>query len=563
MTSSIATESPAKTPRAYPQPQRPLKPIVNRLLIIGLDGATFDVLNPMMDAGRMPHLKQFIADGAAGILNSTKPPITPAAWTTFMTGKGPGRHGILDFEKFDIAKHELSFNSTYQIREKTLWELLSEKGLRVGSINVPMTYPPKPVNGFMISGFETPSIDANFTWPAELKEEILREIPTYNYRTNWQRRALGGEDVLARNLEYICNSFDQGLQLTRFCGQKYGWDVLMVLYKLVDNLQHKTWKYLDPRTADAYPHAAEMVADCFTRLDNVLGGLFEYAAENDANVLIMSDHGHGSLEGKAQPNLLLKEWGYLTLRNAWDQAGTRVKHWVHRMTKGKVTRFEQGTYAIERELAVDWSRTKACVVHAGIYGFLYMNVRDRGPYGIVDPAEYESLRDEIAEKLQSATALNKDGQSIRIFPEIYKTEQLYNCSREEAPNLPDLLLVPHHGLAVVRKIRRNKPVRWIPDHRMEGTHRVEGIMAMGGPGVRQGASVSANIVDITPTVLASLGLRVPLDMEGQVIKDAFEVAPVVESEPPVERAKEGEADVYTDEERRLIEARLSDLGYLE
>ena len=171
------------------QSLRPLKPLVRRVLILGLDGATWDVLDPMIAAGRMPALKKFIEAGSAGVLHSTTPPITPAAWTTFMTGKGPGRHGIVDFEKYHVHTHELTFNSTFEIREQTLWELLSDKGLRVGSINVPMTYPPTPVNGFMISGFETPSTDVDFTYPPELKQEIMREIPNYNYRTNWRRKA--------------------------------------------------------------------------------------------------------------------------------------------------------------------------------------------------------------------------------------------------------------------------------------------------------------------------------------------------------------------------------------
>ena len=148
--------APDKQPNTQPRVARPLKALADRLLIIGLDGATFDVLDPLMEDGRMPNLKRFIAGGTAGVLYSTQPPITPAAWTTFMTGKGPGRHKILDFEKYDATKHKLTFNSTYQIGEKTIWELLSEKGLRVGSISVPMTFPPKPINGFMISGFETP-----------------------------------------------------------------------------------------------------------------------------------------------------------------------------------------------------------------------------------------------------------------------------------------------------------------------------------------------------------------------------------------------------------------------
>lgn len=542
---------------------RPLPATVNKYLVIGLDGATFDVLDPLMDAGQMPHFKRFCEGGVRGVLMSTRPPITPAAWTTFMTGKGPGRHGILDFEKYEPRAHSLTFNSTYEIREKTLWELLSEKGLRVGSINVPMTYPPKPVNGFMISGFETPSIDAEFTWPHELKQEIFRVIPNYNYRTNWRRRALGGDDVLTENLDYISNSFDQGWKLTEFCGEKYGWDVLMVLFKLVDNLQHKAWKYLDPRYSWKYPDRAALAANCFKRLDDVLGNLFAYAENHDATVLIMSDHGHGSLDGKAQPNLLLRQWGYLSMRSTLDQVLQRAGSMVHRLTKGKVTRFEQGNRGIEAELAVDWSRTKACVMHAGIYGFLYLNLKGRQPHGIVEPSDYDRVRDELRERFSKVTTRDPQGNEIQVFTEVHRTEELYGCSRDENPDLPDLLLVPQPGLAVVRKIRGTQSVRWCSEDRLEGTHRIEGILAMGGPGVREGQSTTAHIVDIAPTILASLGLRVPVDMEGRVLNDVFTSPPTVELEPPVKKTVEEHGAVYSEQDRRILEKRLSDLGYLE
>jgi predicted AlkP superfamily phosphohydrolase/phosphomutase len=552
-----------RRPATQPRGKRPLKPVADRLLIIGLDGATFEILDPLLDAGRMPNLKRFIGQGVWGVLSSTQPPITPAAWTTFMTGKGPGRHGILDFETYDATTHTLTFNSTYEIREKTLWQLLSEKGLRVGSISVPMTYPPKPVNGFMISGFETPSIEAQFTWPPELREEIFRLIPDYDYRTNWRRTALGRRARLADNLEYIAHSFDQGARLTRYCGDKFGWDLLMVVFKLVDNLQHKAWKYLDPRTSGRYPREAELAARCFQHLDQVLGELFEYAEANRATVLIMSDHGHGSLDGKAQPNLLLHKWGYLYLRSGWEQARTRGGYWWHRLTKGRATRFEQGSRGIEQDLAVDWTRTRACVMHAGIYGYLYINLKGRGPHGIVEPEDYQSLRDELAQRLRAATVRHPDGRTTPIFVHVHKTEELYGCGREDNPNLPDLMLAPHPGFAVVRKIRGRKPVRWCGIDRLEGTHRVEGILALGGPNVRTGVRVDADIVDITPTALAALGLRVPVDMEGRVIREVFSVEPVVEQEPPVEKVREAAEEAYTDEERRILERRLADLGYLE
>jgi predicted AlkP superfamily phosphohydrolase/phosphomutase len=550
-------------PAARSHARRPLRPVAERLLIIGLDGATFEVLDPLLAAGRMPQLQLAMRSGIWGILNSTQPPITPAAWTTFMTGKGPGRHGILDFETYDATTHTLTFNSTYEIREKTLWQLLSEKGLRVGSINVPMTYPPKPVNGFMISGFETPSIDAQFTWPPELKEEIFRLIPNYDYRTNWRRTALGRLEQLRDNLEYIANSFDQGTRLTTHCGDRFGWDVLMVVFKLVDNLQHKAWKYLDPRFSRGFPRENELAAACFTRLDESLGELFAYARRNDATVLIMSDHGHGSLDGKAQPNLLLAKWGYLALRSGWDQARTRAGHWWHRLTKGRATRFEQGSRGIERDLAVDWSRTRACVMHAGIYGYLYVNLRGRGPHGIVDPADYDRLRDELAGRLRAERVRHPDGRVTPVFTAVYRTEELYGCSRAENPNLPDLLLEPHPGFAVVRKIRGGRAVRWCELNRLEGTHRVEGILAMTGPNVKSGGRVDANIVDITPTTLAALGLRVPVDMEGRVITEAFSTPPIVEQEPPVAKVARAAEEAYTEEDRRILERRLSDLGYLE
>ena len=552
-----------KQPSAGPRAPRPLKPVIDRLLIIGLDGATFYVLDPLIQAGRMPNLQRFIAGGVSGVLRSTQPPITPAAWTTFMTGKGPGRHGILDFETYDTTRHALTFNSTYEIREQTLWQLLSEKGLRVGSINVPMTYPPKPVNGFMISGFETPSIDAQFTWPRELKEEIFRVIPNYNYRTNWRRTAFGKRAQLAENLEYIANSFDQGARLTTYCGDKFGWDVQMVVFKLVDNLQHKAWKYLDPRTTARYPYEAELAARCFERLDQVLGELLEYADRNGASVLVMSDHGHGSLDGKAQPNLLLKRWGHLVLRSGWEQASTRAEYWLHRLTKGRATRFEQGSRGIEHDLAVDWTRTRACVMHAGIYGYLYVNLKGRGPHGIVEPRDYASFRDDLAARLRAETVESPDGRTVPVFEHVWKTEELYNCRREDNPNLPDLLLAPHPGFAVVRKIRGRHAVRWCSVDRLEGTHRVEGILALGGPNVRRGERIEANIIDITPTALAALGLRVPVDMEGRVIREAFTKELVVEPEPPVEKLQRTAEEAYTQEDRRILEKRLSDLGYLE
>jgi predicted AlkP superfamily phosphohydrolase/phosphomutase len=534
-----------------------------RVLIIGLDGATFDVLGPLMDDGTMPALKSLIHHGTAGILESTKPPITPAAWTTFMTGKGPGRHGIIDFLRYDPAKNQLTLNNNQKISQKTIWQILSEKGYRVGSIHVPMTFPPEQVNGFMISGFDTPPGE-DFTYPKSLQAELLAKYPDYTHEKKWERQALGGNALFARNLDYIKQSFDRGHDLARFCGDKYGWDVMMVLLKLVDNLQHKTWRYLDVRYRDRDPVRRQMTLDCLAHLDEVIGKLKTLADQHGATVLIMSDHGHGSLDGKAQPNLLLSRWGYLGLRSSLAQAKTRGQVWWRRLvgSHNGCPSGQQGT--LDQDLAFDWSRTKACVLHAGIYGFLYINLKGRQPEGIVEPADFDALRCEIRDRLLAATYAGPHGKQRPIFPEVHTTEELYRCNRKDYPWMPDLLLVPDDGLAVVKKIRGRSPVRWLPTSRLEGTHRLEGVFVANGPAIAAGKQVRASIADIAPTILAGLGERVPKDMDGRVLREIFSGPVTVRYEPPQERKlDEAEVAVLTESQLEEVTTRLGDLGYLD
>ena len=560
----------AQTPQTETTPspsagRRDRTPVAQRVLIIGLDGATFDVLGPMMQAGRMPRLKEFIERGTSGVLRSTTPPITPAAWTTFMTGKGPGLHGIIDFERYHVRTNALSLNSTRCLdRVRTIWQILGDKGFKVGSVNVPMTYPPTPVNGFMISGFETPGIEADFTYPTSLKNEILHRFPQYSYQTRWRRKTFGGDALFAENLDYIKQSFRQGAELTRFCGDKYGWDVLMVVFKLVDNLQHKTWKYLDERTRGRDRHRAVLTAGCFNELDAAVGDLLDYADQRGAHVVMMSDHGHGSLEGKIQPNLMLRRWGYLALKGVATRAATRLRHQLDRWTRRRKGKFAAGSLSLERDLAVDFAGTRAAVMHAGMNGFLYVNLKGRQQTGIVDPADYETLRTELRERFLAVTDRTPEGRIIQVFPEVHKPEELYGCSREGREWLPDLLLVPAPALAVVRKIRGSSAVSWLPARRMEGTHRVEGMFAAAGSGIAAGKEVSSHIVNMTPTVLAMMGLNLPDDMEGRVMSEIFD--------PPIEIGTESagqvseastDSAVYSAREEELLTQRLMDLGYLE
>ncbi len=551
------------------EPVRAFPPLAERVLIIGLDGATFTVLERMMVEERMPRLKDAIENGARGTLYSTVPPITPAAWTTFLTGRLPGSHRVLDFESYDAFTGHLNLNSASRSSHvRNVWQILSDLGFKVGSVNVPMTYPPIDVNGFMVSGFDAPGPDSDFASPRELREEILERWPDPTLKSKWKRKMGGGDKLFARNLEYLSNSFDQGAEMTMHLGRKYGWHALMVVLKLVDNLQHKTWKYLDERWMDRTPKRRDMVKGCLERLDKAVGTLLDYASENGATVLMVSDHGHGSLEGKVYPNRLLEKWGYLKLRGAAARAVKKGQEVLRRWTEPSTEHV--GVHGIERHLPVVLSKTRACVMHAGNAGFLFFNLKGREPTGIVDPSEFEALRDELIERFRSDDCRVRapSGEMIELFPEVHKPEELYNVSREDEPWLPDLILIQHEILAVVRRMHGGDVVRWLPYRRIEGTHRKEGILIATGPGIGRRTDISATLEDCAPTMLAMMGLKVPDNMEGRVITELFERPPDVETVAADQPAAVacGDQDpsrAYSQKEEQQITQRLADLGYLE
>lgn len=538
--------------------------LFGRLLLIGLDGATFDVLGPLMDRGLMPELKDLVDRGVCGPLESTRPPITPAAWTTFMTGKGPGKHGIIDFLRYDPTTNRLSFNNNTKIstKAKTIWQILSDKHYRVGSINVPMTFPPEPVNGFMISGFDTPP-GKDFTYPKALQKEILAKYPDYTHEKKWERKATGGDEIFRKNIEYIMQSFDRGYDLARFCGDKYGWDVMMVLYKFVDNLQHKAWRYIDERTKHENPARAKLVEHCWMHLDGVIGKLKALAAEQNADIIVMSDHGHGSLDGKVQPNLLLQRWGYLSLRSPLTQLRTRAATMWRRLTNPGFAASIGQSSQLDHDLAIDWPKTQACVLHAGVYGFLYLNLKGRQPQGIVEPRDFDRVRADIREKLLAAKCKDRDGKEMNIFSDVFVTEDHYNCDRATHPWMPDLLLAPADGLAAVKKIRGNAPVRWVPFSRLEGTHRLDGIFIAQGAAIKSGIRLRAHIADLAPTILAGLGEPVPKDMDGKVLRSIFTSAVEVAYEPPTDRKVDEASPTLSEQQMQEVATRLSDLGYLD
>ena len=131
-------------------------PTLDRLVILGLDGATWTVLDPIRKRGLMPNLDALLAQSASGTLRSTIPPVTSAAWTTMMTGCGPARHGVFDHRWYDAAAGQMRVNHSARVRVPTVWHEISRAGRSTISLNLPVTYPPLDVRGIVVSGLDAP-----------------------------------------------------------------------------------------------------------------------------------------------------------------------------------------------------------------------------------------------------------------------------------------------------------------------------------------------------------------------------------------------------------------------
>jgi predicted AlkP superfamily phosphohydrolase/phosphomutase len=394
-----------------------------KILIIGLDGATFDLIKPWAAEGKLPTFERLLQQGVHGELTSTIPPVTAPAWTSFMTGKNPGKHGLYHFIEPRPGSYEMRYTNARSRLAKTIWQILNESGISVGVLNVPMTYPPDRLNGYMISGMDSPEDSTAITNPPELYQELQErfgkvspQIRYLGYLKTDQRR----EGVL-KGLEEMDAHY---LQLTDYLLKKYPVDVAMVVFTSVDTVQHFFWQYMD-RTHpqhDAVGAAkyGEAILRVYQRVDEIIAKLIGSLPEDTA-VLLMSDHGfHPTSARIVHINRYLFDLGLLRLHDSsqqWYHPQTLIQATIKRVDtvlrrtltphqKAKVSRMFPGLRNMwESHYAglsnIDWAQTKAyCYEILTFPSCVWINVKGLRPQGIVDPgAEYEQLMRFITDKL--------------------------------------------------------------------------------------------------------------------------------------------------------------------
>jgi predicted AlkP superfamily phosphohydrolase/phosphomutase len=531
-------------------------------VVVGLDGAAWQLLKPLSDTGKMPRLASLMTAGAHGKLMSTIPPVTPPAWTSAVTGVNPGRHGIYGFHRGHAQYEHQELMHSGRVQAPTLWEMANEQGRTVGVFNLPMTYPPVPLDGWMVSGFMTPGVGQHmtgFVYPAELEKDILRWAPDYtieiksNQEQDWRDAALA---------ERALRALEQRHVVLRRLLADHPVDLVFTVLETPDRLQHLYYRYMDP-SEELYRSAAAgqirpAIVRCFEVMDEIAGLLEDYAG-SEGGVIVCSDHGFTAWDVSVHTNALLEKWGYLKLRPGarlmQNAMIARAVPAVRRVLPTKVRReARRRTFG-----AIDWSKTKA---FASVYyqEGIFINVAGRERFGIVQPSEMNALKDDIEERLRSL----RGPEGGPVVDEVFRSENVFTGRALEGS--PDLIMFmrDHHFVPDDEIFHKNP----FTDHRKlpRGGHHPHGIVVLAGPGVRGGAKIDASIMDVTPTLLYMAGLKIPDGLDGCVVEGAFDSGylsthPIEATAAPRVGVREG-ASPYSQEEEAMIEETLRGLGYL-
>jgi len=559
-----------------------------KVICIGLDGATFDLIHPWAGAGQLPHLERIMDDGVWGELASVMPPISAPAWTSFMTGKNPGKHGIFGFTKQMRGSYEARFVNRKLIKAETLWKGLGDRGKKVIVVNVPITYPPEEVNGCLVSGMDAPSTKSMYAYPPELRDEIDR-VTRGQYRIHLH---LGGylinEKRKREAIDEILSAIDARTRVAQYLLEKYPWDFFMIKFDNPDQVQHYFWHDMNQEGS----MVQNAILRVYQHLDSTLGRLMTYMDENTA-LLIVSDHGAGPLNGK---RIYINEWlrrkglffttdhsdgkkrrfasgGRVkklfsdALEKVYFDAGKIISYRVRNRLGMSFSVMKAKLHAFASSLNTDWTKTKA--YFGGNLSAIYVNLQGREPHGIVKPGEeYEQVREDIIRGLESLVDPD-DGDPV--FDRVFRKEEVYHGP--ELEEAPDILFFPRNfsDYTVGKKVLKDdkKPViaRYPSPKGVTANHRPNGIFLAKGKSIKKGGQIKgASIIDVFPTIYHMFGLEIPGDIDGSTLAAIF--TPEWLAEHPVRFStmatsiEEAQGDVYSEEDKEAIRQRLSGLGYI-
>lgn len=501
--------------------------MANRVLVVGWDGADWDILDPLLAAGELPALLELVGRGQRGVSRSSLPSHSWAAWPTFLTGRDPAGHGVFDVLEYRPGASRRLPVSSRSILAPTWPARLSEAGKTTLLVNVPLTYPPPEIRGVAIAGGVVPP-GATYSHPPDIGPRLGWPVNGGSW-TTFRHRPL----ELVADVEELTR---RRAAAVRTLLDEQPWDAACIVFVSPDRIQHCLLEYVHPghpahERAAASP-VAERVRDVYRLLDRELGSLVERTDEADL-VVLMSDHGHQPCTRAVSMNKVLERLGFL--RFGRGSALVNLLSWGRVRSVARVVYDRLGLHgrvAVPTP-PVDWARTSAYTSVVSTGEGVSLNLVGREPHGTVARADYERVRDEVAAALlefaDPETGKHPIGGVLR------KEEVLSGPYLDRAP---DLLLQPAPLYSLTHARRLVEEADWL-----SGDHRPEGVYALAGPGVPPGEGPEISLADFAGRIATAVGLEPDPEWSGTPAGDSV--------------------GAFSEDEERLVEERLRGLGYLE
>ncbi len=560
-----------------PQPYDKTPVPVSRVLVIGLDGATWTLLDPLIKSGDLPNLAKLVESGARGILKSTIPPVTASAWPSFYTGRTPGHHGVYDFRKrMGSESTKRKWVNQSDINGPTLWDIASAQGKTVGLINLPLTCPPVAVNGYMIGGMPVPPTRDEIGFPKGLIDEVIRETGGYVSDVDLLRGEspdVNDPEKCREFVEQVAEAVEVRGRAAEYLMEKYPKDFTYCVFVTPDRLSHLFWKILvsepdDPPLADWELDLRDRMTDVFRRMDAVVGLLVRKMNENDL-IVVMSDHGFGHLDEILKLNRLLCNLGYLKFK---PEVEGGIKKKIGRMLPESIKKPLRAILGLNRKKKnngdeeketfdpyslIDWPETSAYSGGSVEQG-VFLNVDGREPEGtVLMGGEYHRVRDKLIEKLREY----KHPDGTPMFDWVEPRENVY--SGEYLENAPDIIFQLRGYSAVVGE-DAEPPLIGPWSQPRAGYHRRDGILILRGSMIERGFELDmTGIENVAPTILTCWNLAADKGMDGKLIPDAVHPKYLEKYPERRESFEESKKDIdRDDDDDSETEDLLKGLGYL-
>jgi predicted AlkP superfamily phosphohydrolase/phosphomutase len=521
--------------------------LANKIVLLGLDGATWRKLDEYVEKGLMPNFSSIIKNGSKSILNSTIPFTSNTAWTSIFTGTNPGKHGI--------PHHSIKLKKQLP----SIFEILSNKGIKSIVINDVITYPPFEINGIMVcGGIFTPTHSENFVYPPEIRKEMDSVNGPYIPSLDRNVLKLAHKGNLEEFLEEVEKYGNRVLKTTLHLAKKYPWDVFATVIEEADYIHHYCWDKPD------------FLEKFYTQLDKKIQEYYNLAENNNANFIIVSDHGFGPLKKYFLVNSWLNKAGFTQLQKPGKIRKTLSDKNLERSNVRKtLSRFRMRNIASK----ITPQKIKNLIpVEKGEEGFIEKDTTVFSEeYNEItinsDKIEnYEELRDNIIKKL-----LELEDNGEKIVLKALKREDVYHGPFVNRADDIQLLLNEGYGWSPLIRdeflIERNDLGKaWT------GDHRPEGIFFMSGPDIKSNYLLKNEIFgwDIFPTILHLLEQHIPNYVDGKVIEEIFDEESNIgkrkvtfENISEENQIKQNESnESYSEEEEAEIRKHLKDLGYI-